>query len=76
MLHLTRWKLPEKTARVNRLSCKCPMPGTGKRVNILLTVYLALASGRDALYGGRGRNFYPLMDGFIRADSPTVQPMG
>ncbi len=57
MLHLTRWKLPEKTARVNRLSCKCPMPGTGKMVNILSTVYLALASGSDALYVGRGRNF-------------------
>ncbi|VTM74503.1 Uncharacterised protein [Raoultella planticola] len=57
MLHLTRWKLPEKTARVNRLSCKCPMPGTGKMVNILSTVYLALASGSNALYVGRGRNF-------------------
>lgn len=75
MLHLTRWKLPEKTARVNRLSCKCPMPGTGKMVNILSTVYLALASGSDALYVGRGRNFY-LMYLFIRAESPTVQPMG
>lgn len=76
MLHLTRWKLPEKTARVNRLSCKCPMPGTGKGVNILLTVYLALATGSDALYVGRGRNFYPLVYWFIRAGSPTVQPMG